>query len=102
MDFQNKLTSRLIAPWIDAQHLHGDALGRALETLYTYGVTELYSYGTVNLQRFGWLGPSAIERDQRQETHQHQDADHQQDGGHVPAQHAHVQASCQQRAQLSA
>lgn len=41
--FQNKPTSRLITPGITAEHLNDDALGRALETLYAYGVTELYS-----------------------------------------------------------
>jgi transposase len=41
--FQNKPTQRLVAPGIDAEHLNDDALGRALETLYAYGVTELYS-----------------------------------------------------------
>ena len=41
--FQNKPTHRLIAPEIEAQHLYDDALGRALDTLYDYGVTELYS-----------------------------------------------------------
>ena len=42
MFFQNKPTQRLIAPGIDAQHLHDDTLGRALDLLYAYGVTELY------------------------------------------------------------
>lgn len=41
--FQNKPTSRLIAPAIAPEHLHDDTLGRALDTLYDYGVTELYS-----------------------------------------------------------
>jgi transposase len=41
--FQNKPTSRLIAPRVTPAQLHDDALGRALETLYAYGVTELYS-----------------------------------------------------------
>jgi transposase len=40
--FQNKPTQRLIAPGIEAQHLHEDTLGRALDTLYDYGVTERY------------------------------------------------------------
>ena len=31
--FQNKPTQRLIAPGVDAQHLHDDTLGRALDTL---------------------------------------------------------------------
>jgi transposase len=42
--FQDKPTSRLLAPMlIEAKHLNDDALGRALDTLYAYGVTELYS-----------------------------------------------------------
>jgi transposase len=42
--FQDKPTSRLLAPLlIEAKHLNDDALGRALDTLYAYGVTELYS-----------------------------------------------------------
>ena len=41
--FQNKPLSRLIAPGIQASHLHDDTLGRALDTLYNFGVTELYS-----------------------------------------------------------
>jgi len=41
--FQNKPIARLIAPAIQASHLNDDTLGRALDTLYAYGVTELYS-----------------------------------------------------------
>jgi transposase len=41
--FQHKPTSRLIAPRVSPAPLNDDALGRALETLYAYGVTELYS-----------------------------------------------------------
>jgi transposase len=41
--FQNKPTHRLITPGLEAKHLHDDTLGRALDTLYEYGVTELYS-----------------------------------------------------------
>jgi transposase len=41
--FQNKPLARLIAPGIQASHLNDDTLGRALDTLYDYGVTELYS-----------------------------------------------------------
>jgi transposase len=43
MFFHNKPTQRLVAPGLDAEHLNDDALGRALDTLYTSGVTELYS-----------------------------------------------------------
>ena len=42
MFFQNKPTQRLIAPGVDAQHLHEDTRGRTLDTLYDYGVTALY------------------------------------------------------------
>jgi transposase len=41
--FQNKPTSRLMAPRVAPEQLNDDALGRALDTLYDYGVTELYS-----------------------------------------------------------
>jgi transposase len=41
--FRNKPTYRLISPRIVPEPLNDDALGRALETLYAYGVTELYS-----------------------------------------------------------
>jgi transposase len=41
--FENKPTSRLIAPRVTPAQLNDDALGRALDTLYAYGVTELYS-----------------------------------------------------------
>jgi hypothetical protein len=41
--FQNKPLARLIAPGIQASQLNDDTLGRALDTLYAYGVTELYS-----------------------------------------------------------
>jgi transposase len=52
--FQNKPTQRLIAPGIEAQHLHDDTLGRALDTLYAAGVTELYRLiATVAAQRLG-------------------------------------------------
>ena len=52
--FQNKPTHRLIAPGIEAQHLHDDTLGRALDTLYDYGVTALYSLIAVTAaQRLG-------------------------------------------------
>jgi transposase len=41
--FDNKPTYRLISPRVTPAQLNDDALGRALDTLYKYGVTELYS-----------------------------------------------------------
>lgn len=41
--FQNKPTYRLISPRVAPEQLNDDALGRALDTLYEYGVTALYS-----------------------------------------------------------
>jgi transposase len=41
--FQHKPTYRLISPRVAPHQLNDDALGRALDTLYDYGVTELYS-----------------------------------------------------------
>jgi transposase len=40
--FQNKPTSRLIAPRVAPTQLNDDALGRALDTLYASGVTARY------------------------------------------------------------
>jgi transposase len=58
MFFQNKPTQRLIAPGIDAQHLPDDTLGRAVDLLYDYGVTELYSLiAATAAQRLG-LAPT--------------------------------------------
>jgi transposase len=54
MFFQNKPTHRLITPGIEANHLNDDTLGRALDRLYAYGVTELYSLvATTAAQRLG-------------------------------------------------
>lgn len=41
--FQHKPTYRLISPRMTPERRNDDALGRALETLYASGVTELYS-----------------------------------------------------------
>ncbi len=43
MFFQNKPTYRLISPRVAPEQLNDDALGRTLDTLYAYGVTDLYS-----------------------------------------------------------
>jgi transposase len=43
MVFLNNPTPRWLAPESDANHLNDDTLGRAVDTLYEYGVTELYS-----------------------------------------------------------
>jgi transposase len=52
--FQHKPPHRLLAPGIEAQHLNDDTLGRALDRLYNYGVTELYSLIAVTaVQRLG-------------------------------------------------
>ncbi len=40
--FQTKPTERLIGAGIGAEHLNDDTLGRALDALYDYGVTELF------------------------------------------------------------
>ena len=56
--FQNKPTSRLLAPAIQASHLNDDTLGRALDTLYDFGVTALYSLiAATAAQRLG-LAPT--------------------------------------------
>jgi transposase len=61
--FQNKPTSRLIAPAIQASHLNDDTLGRTLDTLYASGVTELYSLiAATAAQRLG-LAPTCAHLD---------------------------------------
>jgi len=61
--FQNKPLSRLLAPGIQASHLNDDTLGRALDTLYDYGVTALYSLiATTAAQRLG-LAPGFVHLD---------------------------------------
>jgi transposase len=56
--FHNKPLPRLIAPGIEASHLNDDTLGRALDTLYAYGVTELYSLIAVTAARRLRLTPT--------------------------------------------
>jgi transposase len=54
MVFQNTPPQRLVAPGIDATHLHDDTLGRALDTLYAHGGTELSALmATTAAQRLG-------------------------------------------------
>src|ERR687892_1509865 len=58
--FQNKPTSRLIAPRVTPEQLNDDALGRALDTLYAYGVTALYSLiAATAAKRLGLAPPVA-------------------------------------------
>ncbi len=40
--FRNKPTQRLVGPGISPEHLNDDALGKALDTLHAFGLTELY------------------------------------------------------------
>ena len=40
--FQNKPTGRLLGEGVEPEHLNDDALGKALDDLYSYGVSELY------------------------------------------------------------
>ena len=56
--FQHKPISRLIAPGIQASHLNDDTLGRALDTLYAYGVTALYSLISATAARRLGLPPT--------------------------------------------
>jgi transposase len=61
--YRNKPTSRLIAPAIAPEQLNDDALGRALDTLYAYGVTELYSLiAATAAERLG-LAPTFVHLD---------------------------------------
>ena len=40
--FRNKPTERLVGAGVSPEHLNDDALGKALDTLYAFGLTELY------------------------------------------------------------
>ena len=40
--FRNKPTRRLVGAGISPEHLNDDTLGKALDTLYAFGLTELY------------------------------------------------------------
>jgi transposase len=40
--FRNKPTERLVGAGISPEHLNDDALGKALDTLHAFGLTELY------------------------------------------------------------
>ena len=80
--FQDKPTSRLLAPMlIEAKHLNDDALGRALDTLYVDGVTELYSLiAATAAERLG-LAPQFVHLDS---TSFHVDGRYNSD--HAPAE----------------
>ncbi len=43
MFFQDKPVERLLGPGIQAEHVNDDVLGRSLDALYRFGVTELYA-----------------------------------------------------------
>jgi transposase len=61
--FQNKPTSRLVSPRVTPDQLNDDALGRTLDTLYTYGVTELYSLIAATAARRLGLCPTYLHLD---------------------------------------
>jgi transposase len=55
--FRNKPTERLVGAGVRAEHLNDDALGKALDTLYDFGVSELYrSIAQRAAQRLGLGG----------------------------------------------
>jgi transposase len=61
--FQHKPTSRLIAPRVAPHQLNDDALGRALDTLYAYGVTALYRLIAVSAAKRLGLTPTSTHLD---------------------------------------
>ena len=61
--FRNKPTYQLIAPAIQASHLNDDTLGRALDTLYDFGVTELYSLIAATAAKRLGLAPTFVHLD---------------------------------------
>jgi transposase len=61
--FHHKPTDQLMSPRATPTPLNDDALGRALETLYAYGVTELYSLlAATAAERLG-LAPRLVHLD---------------------------------------
>jgi transposase len=61
--FQNKPTYRLISPRVTPEQLNDDALGRALDTLYGYGVTALYSLIAATAAKRLDLSPTSMHLD---------------------------------------
>jgi transposase len=61
--FQNKPTSRLISPRVAPEQLNDDALGRALDTLYAYGVTALYRLIAATAAKRLHLSPTSMHLD---------------------------------------
>lgn len=61
--FQNTPTSQLISPRVTPEQLNEDALGRALETLYDFGVTELYRLIAATAAKRLALAPTALHLD---------------------------------------
>ena len=59
--FRNKPTERLVGAGIRPEHLNDDALGKALDTLYAFGLTELYrSIASRAAERLGLGGGVAM------------------------------------------
>ena len=61
--FHHKPTYRLVSPRVTPAQLNDDALGRALDTLYAYGVTALYSLMAVSTARRLGLCPTSTHLD---------------------------------------
>jgi transposase len=57
--FQNKPTGRLLGEGIEPEHLNDDALGKALDDLYAYGVSELYPTFRPPPNDF-WFSPNPV------------------------------------------
>jgi transposase len=63
--FQIKPTYRLISPRVAPEQRNDDALGRALDTLYDYGVTALYSLIAATAAKRLHLSPTYMHLDRR-------------------------------------
>ena len=61
--FQHKPTYQLVSLRVSPDQLNDDALGRALDTLYAYGVTELYSLIAVSAAKRLGLRPTSTHLD---------------------------------------
>jgi transposase len=61
--FENKPTERLIAPGVNAEHLHDDTLGKALDELHSFGVSELFTLVSQQAVRRLGLSPTQAHLD---------------------------------------
>jgi transposase len=80
--FKNKPTERLIGKGIKAEHINDDSLGRCLDELYNFGVSDLYQNIAEKVIAHLGLECSALNLDS---TSMHVDGDYKTDGNETKA-----------------